>query len=130
MRDGAVEADVVAEGEVAFVTPAHRDQPAAGAHIHDDAMVRAVAPDCLDEDPLVCQLDCHVPRSLLSLKTAKMRETAPNMGDIRTILNEILASAREIKCWNCASEGKEIALHPCQTANPLMMRPFPREMPI
>ncbi len=37
----AVEADVVAEGEVARLAPAHRDQPAAGADIDGNAPGRA-----------------------------------------------------------------------------------------
>jgi hypothetical protein len=40
---------------------------------------------------------------------------------IRAILNEILASAMEIKCCNQARKGKEIALTTRRTADPLML---------
>jgi hypothetical protein len=69
-------------------------------------------------------------QSLLAPKAAKMRETAPNPRKIRAILNEILASATEIKCCIRAPEGKEIALGVRRTADPLMMGPFPPQMPI
>src|SRR3954447_7910964 len=55
VRDGAVEADVVAEREVALLAPAHREQPAIGADIERDAMVRAIALDRLDDDPLAAR---------------------------------------------------------------------------
>jgi hypothetical protein len=60
-------------------------------------------------------------QSSLAPKAAKMRETAPNESEIRAILNEILASATEIKCCIRAPEGKEIALRIRLTADPLMM---------
>jgi hypothetical protein len=44
---------------------------------------------------------------------------------VRAILNEIIASAMEIKCCNQALKGKEIALHACPAADSLMMRPIP-----
>jgi hypothetical protein len=59
--------------------------------------------------------------SFLSPKAAKMRETAPNRMKVRAILNEILASAREIKCCNQALEGKEITLCVRPPAHSLMM---------
>jgi hypothetical protein len=49
---------------------------------------------------------------------------------IRAILNEILASATEIKCCNRAPEGKEIALPEGGAADSLMMRPIPPQMPV
>ncbi|MGY4366220.1 hypothetical protein ACVW1A_002285 [Bradyrhizobium sp. LB1.3] len=64
-------------------------------------------------------------------KSRKMRETAPNQGESQiAILNEIIASATEIKCCNQALEGKEIALRACPAADSLMMRPFPLQMPV
>ncbi|QQO14394.1 hypothetical protein JJB99_34735 [Bradyrhizobium diazoefficiens] len=59
-----------------------------------------------------------------------MRESAPNGVKIRTILNEILASAMEIKCCHRALEEKEIALKQGRAAKPLMMSPFLPQMPV
>ena len=116
MRDRAVETDVVAEGETAARAAAHRDQPAAGADVDVDAMACAIVPDRLDEDALTAR---HV--SFQSPKAAKTRDTAPSWLKIGAILNEILASATEIKCCIRAPEGKEIALRTRRTADPLMM---------
>jgi hypothetical protein len=49
---------------------------------------------------------------------------------VRAILNEILASATEIKCCNRALEGKEIARRAYPAADSLMMWPFPPQMPV
>jgi hypothetical protein len=74
MRDGAVEADVVAEGEAPLVAPAHRDQPAAGADIDGDAVAGTIAPDCLNEDSLAA---CHLPQPFVSISPgAKSRKNA------------------------------------------------------
>ncbi|MHC2926855.1 hypothetical protein ACVJA9_001652 [Bradyrhizobium diazoefficiens] len=78
MRDGAVEADVVAEGEVARLAPAHRDQPATGADVDGNAMSGAIAPDRLDEDAFAAG---HGSQSFLSPKAAKMRASAPSRGE-------------------------------------------------
>ncbi|MCK1732921.1 hypothetical protein IVA79_02875 [Bradyrhizobium sp. 138] len=66
----------------------------------------------------------------LSPKAAKMRALAPIAWKIRAILNEILASATEIKCCNRALEGKEIARPARWAAESLMMRPIPPQMPV
>jgi hypothetical protein len=50
-----------------------------------------------------------------------MRESAPDRVKIRAILNEILASATEIKCCNQAQQGKEIAHLPQPAADSLMI---------
>ena len=76
MRDRAVEADVVAEGEAAHLATTHCDQPAARADIDVDAMARAIAPDRLDEDPLAAR---HGVQSLvLIVPVAKSRKNAGN----------------------------------------------------
>jgi hypothetical protein len=49
---------------------------------------------------------------------------------IRAILNEILASAMEIKCCDRTPQGKEIALRVRAAADSLMMGPFPPQMPL
>jgi hypothetical protein len=49
---------------------------------------------------------------------------------VRAILNEILASAMEIKCCNHALEGKEIAGRACPAADSLMMWAFAPQMPV
>jgi hypothetical protein len=60
-------------------------------------------------------------------KCGKRRQTGVK---IRAILNEILASAPEIKCCNRALEGKEIALRARPAADSLMMWLFPPQMPV
>jgi len=60
----------------------------------------------------------------------KKRAKAPTAWEIRAILNEILASATEIKCCNRALEGKEIALCAAEAADSLMMRPIQPQMPV
>jgi hypothetical protein len=49
---------------------------------------------------------------------------------IRAILNEILASAMEIKCCDRPLKGKEIALGAGLTADPLMIWPVLPQMPV
>src|SRR4051794_7249921 len=71
MRDRAVQADVVAESEVARPASAHRDQPAAGAGIDGNATAGAIAPDRLDEDPLAA---CHGLCRFLCVPGAESRE--------------------------------------------------------
>jgi hypothetical protein len=62
---------------VVLRAPAHREQPATGADIERDAMVRAIAPDCLDEDPLAARR--HVFQScVLFVPVAKSRKNAGN----------------------------------------------------
>jgi hypothetical protein len=49
---------------------------------------------------------------------------------VRAILNEILASATEIKCCDQALKGKEITRRASPAADSLMMGPFPPQMPV
>jgi len=47
-------------------------------------------------------------QALLAPKTAKMRESGQTEVKVRAILNEIIASAMEIKCCIRTLQGKEI----------------------
>jgi hypothetical protein len=59
-----------------------------------------------------------------------MRERRHGWVKTRAILNEILASATEIKCCDRALQGKEITLDAGLTADPLMIRSIPPQMPV
>jgi hypothetical protein len=63
-------------------------------------------------------------------KPQKGGQWRQSQGEIRAILNEILASATEINCCMQALRGKEIALAAGPAADSLMMRPFPPQMPV